>query len=123
MKTTLHTRSTGENIASLQDNQAVGIIQPLYLNRAELGPFLGMSERKAREILAAYGLKPVDLGRGRGNGLRWRTSAVITIADTLHAEAQAQRNHAKRKARAEHKVCGRSAAELYAEFNRDTPVL
>lgn len=93
-------------------------MQPLYLRRSEIGPFLGMSEQKARFILEKYGVKPVDIGKGRGNGLRWRTSAVIQVADTLHAEAQAQKSRAKRMSRTIRPVCGRSAEELFAEFNR-----
>ena len=94
----------------------------LYLTRHEIGPALTVSERKARIILEQHGVKPVDLGRGRGNGLRWRTSAVIQVADTLHAEAQQQKaKSARRPAKMRH-IRGRSASELFAEFNREQPI-
>ena len=94
----------------------------LYLTRHEIGPALTVSERKARSILEQHGVKPVDLGRGRGNGLRWRTSAVIQVADTLHAEAQ--NRQAKNSSRLPRKrpLLGRSAAEVFAEISRGQPV-
>lgn len=94
---------------------------PLYLTRKEIGAALAVSERKARAILEQHGVKPVDLGRGRGNGLRWRTSAVIQVADTLHAEAQQQKAKSARRPTKMRPIRGRSASELFAEFNREQP--
>lgn len=94
---------------------------PLFLRRKEIGPFLGMTQAQAIATLDAHGIKPVDLGKGRGHGLRWRTAAVIRVADALHAEAQAQAPKPLRP-RVTHPVRGRSAEELSAEFNRgNTP--
>ena len=97
-------------------------ITPLFLTKDEIGPALNMSESKARATLDKYGVKPVDRGRGRGNGLRWRTSAVIQVADTLHAEAQ--NRQAKNSSRLPRKrpLLGRSAAEVFAEISRGQPV-
>ena len=61
--------------------------------------------------------KPIDLGKGRGHGLRWRTSAVISVADALHAEAQ-QRTATPHRQRVAHPLRGRSVEELCAEFSR-----
>ena len=94
----------------------------LYLTRHEIGPALTVSERKARTTLEQHGVKPVDLGRGRGNGLRWRTSAVIQVADTLHAEAQQQKAKSARMPAKMRPIRGRSASELFAEFNREQPI-
>ena len=94
----------------------------LYLTRHEIGPALTVSERKARIILEQHGVKPVDLGRGRGNGLRWRTSAVIQVADTLHAEAQQQKTKSARRPAKMRPISGRSASELFAEFNSEQPI-
>ena len=89
----------------------------LFLRKKEIAAALNMSQRQAVAILAAHGVKPVDLGKGRGHGLRWRTSAVKQVADALHAEAQAAK--AKRRSPGHGKpLQGRSAAELFAEFNR-----
>lgn len=90
---------------------------PQFLRRRELGQFLGMTLAQALAILDSHGVKPVDLGRGRGHGLRWRTTAVIRVADALHAEAQAQPARPRRP-RISHPLRGRSAEELCAEFNR-----
>lgn len=95
---------------------------PLYLTRKEIGPVLNMSESKARALLEKYNVKPVDMGRGRGNGLRWRTTAVIQVADTLHTEAQNRK--AKRVSRLPgmRPILGRSAADIFAEISRRQPV-
>ena len=97
-------------------------ITPLFLTKEEIGPALNMSESKARATLDKYGVKPVDRGRGRGNGLRWRTSAVIQVADTLHAEAQQQKAKSARRPTKMRPIRGRSASELFAEFNREQPI-
>ena len=96
--------------------------EQLYLTRHEIGPALTVSERKARTILEQHGVKPVDLGRGRGNGLRWRTSAVIQVADTLHAEAQNRQAKNSSRLPRKHPLLGRSAAEVFAEISRGQPV-
>ena len=89
--------------------------QPLFLTRQEVAATLGMTERQAREILSAHGVKPVDLGKGRGHGLRWRTSAVIAVADALHDAAQAHADKPRRPRKLT-PLRGRSAADLFAEF-------
>ena len=96
--------------------------EQLYLTRHEIGPALTVSERKARSILEQHGVKPVDLGRGRGNGLRWRTSAVIQVADTLHAEAQNRQAKSSSRLPRKRPILGRSAAEIFAEISRGQPV-
>lgn len=95
---------------------------PLYLTRKEIGPVLNMSESKARALLEKYNVKPVDMGRGRGNGLRWRTSAVIQVADTLHAEAQNRQAKSSGRLPRKRPILGRSAAEIFAEISRGQPV-
>ena len=95
---------------------------PLYLTRKEIGPALNMSESKARALLEKYNVKPVDMGRGRGNGLRWRTSAVIQVADTLHAEAQNRQAKSSGRLPRKRPILGRTAAEIFAEISRGQPV-
>lgn len=91
-------------------------IAPLLLTRSQIGVALNMSEGNARKMLEVHGVLPINLGRGRGNGLRWLTSAVIKVADILHAEAQAKSGKRCRRI-PEHSVVGKSAAQLFAEFN------
>lgn len=100
------------------DDQISG--KPLLLTRKELALFVGLSEKKAMELLAQHGVQPIDLGRGRGNGLRWRTTAVIEVVDILHTEAQARRQASKvRKTSRQFSVRGKTAEQLFAEFNGD----
>ncbi|MBQ3058799.1 MAG: hypothetical protein IJD16_00580 [Desulfovibrio sp.] len=91
------------------------------LKRQDIARVLNVSESRARQLLAEHGVNPIDMGRGRGNGLRWRTSAVIEVADILHAEAQSQKKQALRQSRAFHPLRGKSAANLWAEFNGQSP--
>ena len=91
-------------------------IAPLLLTRSQIGAALNMSEGNARKTLEAHGVQPINLGRGRGNGLRWLTSAVIKVADILHAEAQAKSGKRCRRIPV-HSVVGKTAAQLFAEFN------
>lgn len=91
-------------------------IAPLLLTRSQIGTMLSMSETNAKKILEAHGVQPINLGRGRGNGLRWLTTAVIKVADILHAEAQAKSGKRCRRI-PPHSVVGKSAAQLFAEFN------
>lgn len=92
---------------------------PLFLTTAQLGEWLNMGSDSAKKILIEHGILPVDLGRGRGKGLRWRTSAVIKFADTLHAEAQAKQ-HPRRKA--PYSLKGKSVVDLLAEFKGNVPM-
>lgn len=94
-------------------------MQALYLKRNEVSALLGMPETKAMAILASHGILPVDLGRGRGNGLRWRTSAVIQVADTLHAETQRPLSCPKKKRAISRPLIGKSAEDLDREFRSE----
>ena len=91
-------------------------IAPLLLTRSQIAVALNVSEGNARKMLEAHGVLPINLGRGRGNGLRWLTSAVIKVADILHAEAQAKSAKKCRRIPA-HTLVGKTAAQLFAEFN------
>lgn len=94
-------------------------MEPELLKTRELPFILNMPEKKARKVLVAHGVQPVDLGPGRGNGLRWHRRAVMTVIDTLHAEAQAKAGVPKRRRppKTSGYVIGKSAEELFAEFN------
>lgn len=112
------TRESASNRASVENQvtRTENSIQPLLLTRIQIGLALNMSESNARKTLEVHGIMPINLGRGRGNGLRWHTSAVIRVADILHAEAQAKGGKKCRRTPA-HTVVGKSAAQLFAEFN------
>lgn len=89
------------------------------LRREELPEMMNMSENVARELLESYGVRPIDLGPGRGRGLRWHRGAVRSVIDTLHAEAQVTAT-SKRKVHPKEvrPVLGKTPRELYAEINQ-----
>ncbi len=59
-----------------------------FLRKAEIGAVFGTSPEVARSILMDHGVHPVDLGAGRGRGLRWLESAVQAVAAEMHRRAQ-----------------------------------
>lgn len=59
-----------------------------FLRKSEIGAVFGTSPDIARAILLAHGVHPVDLGAGRGRGLRWLESAVHAVAAEMHRRAQ-----------------------------------
>lgn len=59
-----------------------------FLRKAEIGAVFGTSPDVARAILLNHGVHPVDLGAGRGRGLRWLESAVQAVAAEMHRRAQ-----------------------------------
>lgn len=58
-----------------------------FLRKAEIGAVFGTSPDVARAILRSHGVHPVDLGAGRGRGLRWLESAVLAVMQEMHTEA------------------------------------
>lgn len=92
-------------------------MESLFYRKADLEKALNMPVKKAVKVLTEHGIKPVDLGPGRGNGLRWHVRAVNAVADTLHAEAQAQSEVPRRRRIAKAGcVLGKSPKELYVEL-------
>lgn len=68
-----------------------------YLRKEEVAAMLGSSPGVAASILRKAGIEPIDLGRGRGRGLRWLESAVQTAILALHNKAQPkQKKHVAR---------------------------
>lgn len=90
--------------------------QRLLLTRKEVSQLLNIGETTAIQLLEAHGITPIDLGRGRGKGLRWRTIEVIKLPDILHTEAQTTEKR-RYKNSVQYNVLDKSAAELFAEFN------
>lgn len=59
-----------------------------YLRRHQIAEKMACGERKAIAELKARGVYPIDLGRGKGRGLRWLESAVDAAMLAMHQEAQ-----------------------------------
>lgn len=58
------------------------------LRKADIAAMLSTNADMAASILKKYGCYPIDLGYGRGRGLRWLESAVINAMRLMHMEAQ-----------------------------------
>lgn len=58
------------------------------LRQEEIAAMFGTSPGMAASLLRKAGIMPIDLGRGRGRGLRWLESAVQAAIVGLHNEAQ-----------------------------------
>lgn len=86
------------------------------LRKKDLPGVMNMSVSTAIDILRRYGVRPVDLGFGRGKGLRWHLGAVKTVIDTLHAEAQTAKSKRVMNPKEVRPVLGKTASELYAEL-------
>ena len=72
-------------------------MEPTLLTTEQASELMGMGITRSLNLLRSHGVQPVDLGRGRGNGLRWHRRAVMTVIDTLHAEAQAKAGVPRRR--------------------------
>ena len=97
------------------------LIPKLLLKTEEVCQCLNTGAKTALRLLTKHELFPIDLGKGRGNGLRWHYSEVIKLADILHAEAQPVKVKRNRQS-SQFKLTGKTAAELYAEFNGNRSV-
>lgn len=70
-------------------------------------------------ILKEHHLSPIDLGPGRGRGLRWHRGAVKAVIDTLHAEAQPKQKARVAVPKEVRPVLGKSPSMLFDElYNR-----
>lgn len=61
------------------------------LRERDIAAMLGTTPGVAASVLAAHGVCPIDLGRGRSRGRRWLESAVRQAIIAMHAEAQPRR--------------------------------
>lgn len=86
---------------------------PVFIKSSLLPSITGMSVTQSIAHLTRGGLQPVDLGRGRGKGLRWHVASVRKVFDTLNDNAQKCQPKAHRPARSRRPVSGRSLEELY----------
>ena len=89
------------------------------LKTPEVADLMGMSKSVALGILKQFHLSPIDLGPGRGRGLRWHRGAVKAVIDTLHAEAQPKQKVRVAIPKEVRPVLGKSPRALFDElYNR-----
>ena len=87
-------------------------MEPELLTTKQAASVMNIGEERARAILLSRGVQPVSLPWGN-----WSRRAVMTVIDTLHAEAQKKAGVPKRRrAHAAGCILGRSADELYNEM-------
>ena len=93
-------------------------MEPELLTTKQAASVMNIGEERARAILLSRGVQPVSLPWGKERKTLSRR-AVMTVIDTLHAEAQAKAGVPKRRRSLKTAGCviGKSAEELFAEFN------
>lgn len=97
-------------------------MEPELLTTKQAASVMNIGEERARAILLSRGVQPVSLPWGKERKtLRWSRRAVMTVIDTLHAEAQAKAGVPRRRRLSNPSGCviGESAEELFAEFNME----
>ena len=74
-------------------------MEPELLTTKQAASVMNIGEERARAILLSRGVQPVSLPWGKERKtLRWSRRAVMTVIDTLHAEAQASADdHSKQQ--------------------------
>ena len=98
------------------------MIMPMFLSKRQLQEYLGIPANKVISLLAKHGVHPIDLGKGRGYGLRWKTSAVTKILDAVCAEAQPAAKTPRRPKVPQHCLKDRSVDEVYADLSKGNPL-
>ena len=89
------------------------------LRTPEVADLMGMSKSVALSVLKQHHLSPIDLGPGRGRGLRWHRGAVKAVIDTLHAEAQPKQRARVAIPKEVRPVLGKNPRALFEElYNR-----
>lgn len=92
------------------------------MTKAQIAERLGTSPGVAASLLAEKGVFPVDLGRGRGRGVRWYSLAVDAAVRQMHDEAQPKEKRPTPRFSKPGLIQGRSAKELYAELTGQTEI-
>ena len=93
----------------------------MLLNKDQIAERLGTTPGVAVNILSEYGLKPVDLGRGRGRGRRWYASAVDAVIYQMHEDAQDKKVSQRRVHVLPRLIRGRPFKEIYADLTKGAP--
>lgn len=63
-------------------------MQERWLKKEDIAALFDTSCKAAEEQLAKAGLRPINLGPGRGRGKRWLESAVMEAIQRIHEKAQ-----------------------------------
>ena len=88
----------------------------MLLNKAQIAERMSTTPGIAINILSEHGVRPVDLGRGRGRGKRWYASAVDAVIRQMHDDAQDKKISSRRVRVPLHPILGKSVNELFEEL-------
>ena len=66
-----------------------------WLKKEDIAALFDTSSKAAEEQLAKAGLRPINLGPGRGRGKRWLESAVMEAMQRIHEKAQPRKTAPK----------------------------
>lgn len=89
-------------------------MESAFFTRKQLAEYLGCGEGRAVSLAKKFGLRPIDFGSGRGGGLRWLKESVMEALHTM-AREDTPRKPGRKSAR-HHTIAGKSASDLFAEF-------
>lgn len=90
-------------------------MQERLINLQEVADLMSTSKSKAKEVLIKHGIHGIDLGRGRGGGLRWLLSSVVSVMQTMAAEAKAGERKSSKKPKAPQlNLLSMSVDDIYA---------
>ena len=94
-------------------------MQERLINIEEVADLMSTSKSKAKDALIRYGLHGIDLGRGRGGGLRWLLSSVVAVMQTMAAEVKVGRRENTKKPKAPRlNLLSMSVDEIYELTSR-----
>lgn len=86
-----------------------------YLTKRDIAAMFQTKWDRAASILRERGVCPIDLGYGRGYGLRWLESAVLAAMKAIHNEAQQTVPQPGKKVKIRTKTPGLHLADMTAE--------
>ena len=86
-------------------------MEPELLTTKQAASVMNIGEERARAILLSRGVQPVSLPWGKERKtLRWSRRAVMTVIDTLHAEAQAKSSENPQRNFSQNSIWGPSSS-------------
>ena len=80
----------------------------------DVADMLSVSPSRARKILAERGVRPVDVGRGRGGGLRWPMSLVQAMVQSMISPPIKKRHTHRCPTALDVRIADLSADDLFA---------
>lgn len=94
------------------------------LRKKDMAAMLSLkNEEMAASILKEYGCYPIDLGPGRGRGLRWLESEVTYALRRMHMQAQPVKEQSVKKVLSKKIKFPKSDLDLVNKSSKETQAL